>query len=195
MKGKIYTKICFCLSVLLVIIVPHIHAQISDGKLSRSLSATETISQNHSGGTHEFLSSSSITASNVISDGATVHYGALMSVRLLPGFKVNANCNFRADLQGSAGSSLKSVTNQTTSAQASNLFMVYPNPNNGSFTIETHSHQLKQVEVFDVKGARLVETTFTSPTEALQIPDAVKGVYMLRVIIGNDVKTERIIVQ
>ncbi|NJK96811.1 MAG: hypothetical protein HC905_19520 [Bacteroidales bacterium] len=60
------------------------------------------VSNNISNTTDEYLASSSLTASNSISGNSNVHFGALNSITLSPGFSLNIDpgSTFRADFVG-----------------------------------------------------------------------------------------------
>ena len=68
-----------------------------------------TITESISGATHGFLASNTITASNTISNGAQVYYGANGSIILLPGFSVELGCSFTADINGCNQNPLEST--------------------------------------------------------------------------------------
>ena len=62
------------------------------------------------------------------------------------------------------------------------VFKVFPNPNNGTFTVEGLSSMLGQeVEILDVAGRRLLTQTFSESTIVLELPSATNGLYFVRV--------------
>lgn len=79
------------------------------------------INTNISGGTHEYLASNSITASNTISGNAVVHYGANNSVTLSGGFKLEQGSNFVVDPHGCTNDNSNSVIQNTASSKNSEL--------------------------------------------------------------------------
>jgi hypothetical protein len=73
---------------------------------------------------------------------------------------------------------------------------IYPNPNNGAFIISIDSDELKNIQVFDVMGKLIF--TINHTTEKLVSIDLTSqpgGIYLVRVINGNSVETQRIIKQ
>jgi hypothetical protein len=143
--------------------------QVQDG-CHEYLNLTDTID----GGTYEFLVSDSITASNLISNGATVHYGSNGLLRLLPGFKAESGCSFIADTIGCSMETLKStiVSNNSVSQlneKKGNLetlqalsdkefkgtdIKIFPNPmSNGSVQIEMmNSEKPNRILVYNTMG-------------------------------------------
>jgi hypothetical protein len=78
---------------------------------------------------------------------------------------------------------------------ASTLF-VYPNPTNGSFTLETYSSETKDVFVYDMMGRLIVSMPQVSDhLLSVDIADQPNGIYLVKVVSGNSVQTERIIKQ
>jgi len=78
------------------------------------------------------------------------------------------------------------------------LFTVYPNPNNGSFTVKiTDTSNDITVKLFDIQGKKIYN--FIKKNNLSQIDFSInnieKGTYFIQVISGNSVKTERIIVE
>lgn len=70
---------------------------------------------------------------------------------------------------------------------------VYPNPNNGQFTINTNSSEPKDVMVYDMNGRvvfTMVQTTETSI--AVDISNEAKGLYVVKVSDGTNVQTARV---
>jgi subtilisin-like proprotein convertase family protein len=77
---------------------------------------------------------------------------------------------------------------------------VYPNPNNGNFTINYDnpiSDEIK-VDVFDIRGRKIFENTYTNQAtfnESIQLNNAESGIYLLRVTDGNRKMVKRIAVE
>ena len=73
---------------------------------------------------------------------------------------------------------------------------VYPNPNNGSFTVDVHSTASKNVYVYDAMGKLVFSMDQTAeniiPVDLSTQPD---GIYMIRVVTADSVVTEKIIKQ
>lgn len=76
---------------------------------------------------------------------------------------------------------------------------VYPNPNNGSFTIEFKgsTNEATTIKIFDLQGRIILEKNIgninNQHTENIQLNDVAKGIYMLK--IGNQTNGTRIVVK
>lgn len=66
--------------------------------------------------------------------------------------------------------------------ELSNSFKSYPNPTNGIFTIESASHNIESVTVFNIQGQVLFQNRFQNQTHVeLDVSSYSKGVYMINV--------------
>jgi hypothetical protein len=74
-------------------------------------------------------------------------------------------------------------------------FNVYPNPNNGSFIIETNTMISKQVEITDLTGRIVVSTISDEPKILMSIKDLANGVYYVRVTTEGATHVVKIIKQ
>jgi hypothetical protein len=80
-------------------------------------------------------------------------------------------------------------------------FALYPNPNNGRFTMHLGSTNAAKAEVFilDVKGStverRLIQLTLTGQALDFNLKDKQPGVYVVKVISGGIVQTTKLVVQ
>ena len=71
---------------------------------------------------------------------------------------------------------------------------VYPNPVDGNYvTIQTPINGVKEVEVFDILGKRVINTNLIS--DSLDISELNPGVYMVKVTIENQNKISKLIVK
>jgi hypothetical protein len=82
----------------------------------------------------------------------------------------------------------------------SNTLEVYPNPNDGVFTIafELSSAKTVQIEVLDVQGRKVVEQRLESVLAHREQPDlsgSESGIYVLRIITTDGVATQKIVVK
>jgi PKD repeat protein len=82
----------------------------------------------------------------------------------------------------------------------SNTLEVYPNPNDGVFTIafELSSAKTVQIEVLDVQGRKVVEQRLESVLvhrEQLDLSGSESGIYVLRIITTDGVATQKIVVK
>ena len=71
---------------------------------------------------------------------------------------------------------------------------IYPNPVNGDFiTIQTPVNGIKNVEVFDITGKRLINTTLSADT--LEVSSLSAGMYLIKVTVEGQSKTSKLIVR
>ncbi|MFD2551686.1 reprolysin-like metallopeptidase [Bizionia sediminis] len=87
----------------------------------------------------------------------------------------------------------------STNEFAVSEFSVFPNPNNGSFTIKMSGvTETVSVAVYDLRGRRVFADTFTESSEFSQVVNlnnAAAGMYLLQVTEGAKTTTKKIIVE
>lgn len=90
------------------------------------------------------------------------------------------------------------ITEQTTNEMD---FDVYPNPSNGLFTVtitNTNSEDIS-ISVIDILGKEIVQLSdknrSTEYNKQVHLEHLAPGIYFVKLTIGNDVKTQKIIVQ
>ncbi len=71
---------------------------------------------------------------------------------------------------------------------------IYPNPNNGSFTVTNADNQGMKVEVFNVLGSRIYSKTSADGTLLVNLEDHAKGFYLVKVTINGMTTTTKITV-
>jgi len=75
-------------------------------------------------------------------------------------------------------------------------FKVYPNPvHNGQITIYTESHAPKKVEVYNVAGKLLLVKDISEAQTQLNLRNLKSGIYMLKVIEGDSVSVEKLLIK
>ena len=71
---------------------------------------------------------------------------------------------------------------------------IYPNPSNGSYvTIQTPVNGVKYVEVFDITGKRLINTSLSADT--LDVSSMSSGMYLVKVTVEGQSKTSKLIIR
>jgi hypothetical protein len=72
-------------------------------------------------------------------------------------------------------------------------FHIYPNPNNGIFTIE--GAQLTSVMVYDLLGGVVAQAQSGTEASALKFDLSVqpKGIYIVKAKSGDDMKVKRVV--
>jgi subtilisin-like proprotein convertase family protein len=79
-------------------------------------------------------------------------------------------------------------------------FSVYPNPNKGNFTVQfsNSENQDVQVTVFDIRGRIILENNYLGQAnfnEEIQLNNAEKGVYLVKVSNGKWTEVKKVIVE
>jgi len=71
---------------------------------------------------------------------------------------------------------------------------IYPNPVNGNFvTIQTPINGVKYIEVFDITGKRLINTSLS--TDTLEVSSLSTGMYLVKVTVEGQSKTSKLVVR
>ncbi len=148
----------------------------------------------------DYISASNNT--NVLT-GQNVIFEAGDSIMMSPSFSVQNGATFHAYLGGCdqlncfdpsfrlASSSV--VKDEMILGVSTNIF---PNPNNGSFNLYTSSEDSKDVIVYDMKG----NVVFTKKDNremnlSIDISTHPKGLYLVKIISGNEIVTKKVISQ
>ncbi len=79
-------------------------------------------------------------------------------------------------------------------------FMIYPNPNNGNFTIKFNSLSANNIDVnvYDIRGRRILENTYSNSgnfNETINLGNVQSGMYLVTVNDGVNKTTKKIIVE
>jgi len=72
-------------------------------------------------------------------------------------------------------------------------FSIFPNPNTGAFTIVAPAVDTYRIQVLDVAGRLVAEDAFTGSTHQMRV-SLPAGVYQVRLIAGEKVQVERLII-
>ncbi len=146
----------------------------------------------------------------VLQNNAKVNLVAGLSIQFLPGFYAKEGCFLHAKITidntfcNEPGGNIvleKSIVGKTTFTDRSILadkkqVKVYPNPNNGQFTLELFNFKEKtKVYIYNQLGALLYskETSFSNKNE-IQLPNISNGLYYVRVVEGKQQFVNKIIV-
>ncbi|WP_431132649.1 T9SS type A sorting domain-containing protein [Psychroserpens mesophilus] len=83
---------------------------------------------------------------------------------------------------------------------SSDSFAIFPNPNNGEFTIKLNSNSGSdiKVDVLDIRGRRIFNNVYTNTgdfNETVNLSNVQSGMYLVTVNDGNNKVTKRIIVE
>lgn len=125
---------------------------------------------------------------------------ALINTNVL--FAQNSNSTFRGSRffysKLLKSSNLSSENNLGINTNISNNFNIYPNPNNGKFSIDLKEPKSKiQVDIYNVWGQKIYEssTLLPLPTNEINFSSQPKGVYFVKINDGEKNQIEKIIVQ
>jgi hypothetical protein len=163
-----------------------------------------------------------ITVSNNFETGANVTYKAGESINLLPGFKVKNGAYFHGVIDplncNSTGAnysriSAPPVLNEVNTldtellSKQENLsfldeYKIFPNPTTGKFTLkyaQQNSTGNIQLELLTVTGESIYNNSLSSSTNKfsteIDLVNFPKGIYLFRLIDGEQIKNAKIVVQ
>jgi hypothetical protein len=131
------------------------------------------------------------------------------SISFLPGFKANPgtsdNQYLFAFIHGCGPGSSSSpylfrsgpeAENELKAAMESlNDFELFPNPNNGSFTLQFNGDGEKEIEVLDIMGRKVKEFETEGLELQINLTDLKKGIYFVKVQTENKKMTKKVVVQ
>lgn len=192
---------------------------IDDVSIEEFIKYNDTVSnQTISDGTSEcFNATNQLTVAGdaytvIVEDGASANFIAGQSIRILPGFHAQSGSMVNAYIttndtycfnivQAAASASeliahntdLKSAsTNKSTTKETIGKhenIIIYPNPNNGKFTIDLHElNGLVNVNIYNTIGSKISNLSTIAPNVIdLELQSAPKGLYY--VLINNSGKT------
>ena len=76
-----------------------------------------------------------------------------------------------------------------------NLFTVYPNPNNGSFTIKTNVNEENTIKITDITGKIVWGTQTSMDIVDINLIGLNKGIYFVNVSNENNIQVEKIVIK
>jgi hypothetical protein len=86
-------------------------------------------------------------------------------------------------------------SDNTVQSNLSDIISLYPNPVSTELHIDAQLAENKnmRLELFDINGKILVKETIVPPNHVLNLENYANGTYVLRIFIGGDFKTYKII--
>jgi sugar lactone lactonase YvrE len=100
--------------------------------------------------------------------------------------------------EGNSRIRMVSNINNTTSINHfslnSNQISIYPNPSNGSFTIETNSTTNQTVQLYDVNGKMVWDQTINGKATTIDATNLNEGVYNISIIGNDSVLNKRVVI-
>ncbi len=127
------------------------------------------------------------------------------SVHLMPGFSSGTGTSTYLHAYVDACSSTAYRTSDSSNQdfalnvientrKSNNDFSIYPNPNNGNFTVSTPGTEHGKIKIYNVLGEMVYEKTADGNKTEINLPGS-PGVYEVQVIYNNEVLTKKIIKQ
>ena len=87
-----------------------------------------------------------------------------------------------------------SATTDVNDIIAANGINIYPNPNNGSFTISNSQGSAMVVEIFNILGEKVYAKTSADGNMSVNLNDNAKGIYLVKITINGVTVTTKITV-
>jgi len=149
-----------------------------------------------------------ITGKNVSINNFVVHSGqhltiiATNTVNLGNNFIVEAGAELEIKIVPNACDNYKNeeldhqnLENNLASSLQKNKVKIFPNPNNGIFTlyIFTESKENKHIEVYNILGYKIIEFDITKNSTDIDISSFPKGTYFIKIQVGDNLFVEKII--
>lgn len=87
--------------------------------------------------------------------------------------------------------------NQLTNPEYSGHITIYPNPTNGAFQVSSTRYQLSSIEVFNVLGEKVynINNLKQKTSKEIDLSNAPKGIYFVKVYDEEKINTEKIVLQ
>lgn len=79
--------------------------------------------------------------------------------------------------------------------KSTNVFTIYPNPNNGLFNVTTKVGEKATVEVMNLQGQVVYKNSLTASNQVIDLREQAKGVYFVNITSTKGVEVHKIIVQ
>lgn len=123
------------------------------------------------------------------------------SVNTTPNYQYLYSGNFKVTMTATNSAGCKcsitklvgantSVDNVSSNPQLN----IYPNPNNGSFTIKSNSNSGMKIEVYNLLGSKVLSTNTIENNTVINLGDNAKGIYLVKVTINGVTTTTKVTV-
>jgi hypothetical protein len=89
---------------------------------------------------------------------------------------------------------ISQITGLKNQEKISSEDIIYPNPNNGSFTLKFERKGEKKIEIFDVNGKLVYSNITFADNLQVKITEA-KGNYFVKVIDGKETRTLKLVIE
>ncbi|MCC6600928.1 MAG: T9SS type A sorting domain-containing protein, partial [Crocinitomicaceae bacterium] len=78
----------------------------------------------------------------------------------------------------------------------SSAFNIYPNPSDGSYTMDISADLLRsQIYIYDSMGRLIFQTTLSKSTTTINLPELSSGVYLVKLQTADGQSVDRSIVR
>lgn len=143
-----------------------------------------------------------ITATNTINSGATGIYHAGAQVVFQSGFNAATGSNFRAYIEGCTGVFVarqasvieEDIKEDNSVTVVKGGLSIAPNPNNGIFKVSIEKPTQGTIEISDLFGITVLRTDFKDKNEfEIDMQQNPKGIYIVKILSGNETFTGKII--
>ena len=103
--------------------------------------------------------------------------------------------NIPIDISASIATvNIVNVTTDIDQAINGNYCNIYPNPNNGKFTIETNSSSKQTVQIFDVNGRLVLTQNISGMISTINANVLSNGIYNINIISNEGIVNKRLII-
>ncbi|GAB6012735.1 S8 family serine peptidase [Viscerimonas tarda] len=165
--------------------------------------------QTYDTGTHNIFGCTVEITDTTIEENTTVNINSTEGVTIGPDFwaKEGSNVTITASQASPSLLSAKAADNTETATSLEEAvttqnpagkfnFTVYPNPNDGNFTVEiTGEVQPYTVEIYNASGGMLGKTSCDAEAVNINRSDLPQGIYYVRLLMGKEVATKRVIIK
>ncbi len=142
----------------------------------------------------------------VVPDGSSCTMEAGESIKIMPGFRAYNGSSFLAKITGCGQFSARRalaeeqpnpIKGLPPSAEEEDV-IIYPNPNEGIFTIETNFGEDEpcSIEIYNSLSERLQHIKdIKSRTQIINLQNTAPGMYFLKIVKNNQVKVRKVLVK
>ncbi len=75
------------------------------------------------------------------------------------------------------------------------MFSLYPNPTNGQFQLTIDNKQLVEIYIYDIFGRLIYQSSIFNNQSTIDIAQNAKGIYLVKVIQGEEIHIKKLIHQ
>ncbi|WP_276135229.1 ELWxxDGT repeat protein [Polluticoccus soli] len=155
--------------------------------------------QNGTAGRQLFISDGSISGTKVVAPTATPPANTVNNPP--PALCVYDSMLFFQARYDTTGFELWLLTNDTSTNirnhELTASVRIYPNPSNGTFTIETGNKTFTtaNLEVYDVAGRLILSQSLASTKENIRLPETAKGMYLVKIAVDDALYATQLIIE